>query len=166
MRGCREARNQISLFLDGETAGDLAEEAQGHLRVCSACRAWRAEVEQTRSLLARVALAEPPQDLADRIRSRLGEDLGGRDWVGTGRFCRKLIPLAAAALLLFSVLAVLWSPSAQPPENLARGSVDQSGSEDERLSNGSAETELMHLLAMDFGIDGIAFRELDASMEN
>ena len=115
---CRQARLLLSQHLDGELDRPSAEVMQRHVRACPDCRAYQGQLSQMRELVQASAVASPPADLPDRIRARLGERVRGREWVETEAWCRRLVPVAAAALVVFALLAFFWPA---PESHVGRG---------------------------------------------
>ena len=105
---CGRVRRLLSQHVDGELDQDSAERVQRHVSTCPDCRAYRGELSEMRELLKASAALSPPADLPDRVRARLGERVRAREWVETDAWCRRLVPIAAAALVVFAVLAFFW----------------------------------------------------------
>jgi predicted anti-sigma-YlaC factor YlaD len=71
---CHEAKNYISLYIDGEISDNKAEELLQHTRECIACRQLLLDMEHL-SLLLRTAgqpIMAAPEGLKDSIMEELG----------------------------------------------------------------------------------------------
>ena len=91
---CKDAREFVSAFIDGELAGDLAKGAAAHIETCPSCGRLAGDY---RAIGRQVAsgYAQPPSDLADKIRTRIAAE---RDAEWPPRL-RSLLLWAAALLL-------------------------------------------------------------------
>mgnify|MGYP000747325499 CR=1 FL=1 len=97
---CERARRLIHLRLDGELAADDAARLDAHLARCARCRRALDELLRIDAALREgLAAAEPPPQLAARVRARLAEARPARPaWTAW-------LP-AAAALLLAAGLVI------------------------------------------------------------
>jgi anti-sigma factor RsiW len=91
---CKDAREFVSAFIDGELAGDLAKGAAAHIETCPSCGRLAADY---RAIGRQVAggYSPAPLDLADKIRARIAAE---RTLDRPSRM-RSLVLLAAALLL-------------------------------------------------------------------
>jgi anti-sigma factor RsiW len=100
-------RELLSAWVDGEVSSPWRESLERHLESCPSCTAYTMELKSLR--LAYAADAESIAQVAGRIRTRVydGVILGAssRTPVWTRRLSIPL-PVAAAAALVFSVLAM------------------------------------------------------------
>jgi hypothetical protein len=107
---CRETRDLLAAFLDGEIPADRRHTLQDHLDACGGCRGFmRMERAFSEEMRARLAWKEAPGGLMVRLRAGLDEidsrrtERGSRlvlpEWIRWGAW-------AAAAVLLLSVMLV------------------------------------------------------------
>jgi len=78
---CSAYREAISARIDGEDGGLEMAAVDAHLSACPACRAW-ADTATTVTRSARLGLAEPVPDLANRIMAAIAQPptvVGGRN---------------------------------------------------------------------------------------
>jgi len=96
---CEQARRLIHLRLDGELAGDDAARLDDHLTRCARCRRALDELMRIDAALREgLAAAEPPPQLAARVRARLSEAQSARPaWAAW-------LPAAAALLLALGLV--------------------------------------------------------------
>ena len=105
-RGCQQAREAVSLRLDGELSELGTTRLASHLRQCEACSAYAAEVEAIANGLRTAPFEHPtPQVLVRGAAPR-----------------RRMAPLVAGAAAVVAGLAasvggLLHTPSPTPPES-------------------------------------------------
>lgn len=115
---CRDVRDALSRFLDGESPAGEAARVRAHAASCAACRAELDALERTHAATRR-AFAKHPFDaaLARRIAAaaanasaRPGEGAGARGRVIPGPWAaaRRAAPRAAAAAALLAVGLGAW----------------------------------------------------------
>ena len=68
---CTVGRDLLSAWLDGEVTPAEAERLSAHLRECSACREWCADVVTLTEAARKLPAEEQAPDLVDRIVERL-----------------------------------------------------------------------------------------------
>jgi anti-sigma factor RsiW len=105
-RGCQQAREAVSLRLDGELSELGSTRLARHLRRCDACSAYATELEA----------------IADGLRSAPFEHPGPQVLVRGATHRTRIAPLVAgaaavAAALAASVGGLLHAPSSAPPES-------------------------------------------------
>ena len=145
---CHQARLLISRQLDGEIEESSARAAEEHLQACDSCRAHREELVRCREMIGTLQQVEAPSDLPERILGSLDEKTIGGDWIETEQFCRHLVPFAAAALLVFTLLAGLW-----PRHLMKPGSANWNRRQEQtRQEVSTPENELALFLDMELGI--------------
>ena len=148
---CKEVRNQIGELLDGELDEASAKSVQEHLESCEDCRQYREQIVQPQAMLRSVSCVKPPEGLAEKIIGRLGEDVGGGNWIETDEWCRRLVGFAAAALLVFGLLAGFW-----PRRNVSVQQISQRKASPVKAVQAlgqNEENELMLSLAIEFGVE-------------
>ena len=101
---CRDARQFVSAFIDGELAGELQRNAGTHIATCPICGRLADDYRAVGRQLA-AGYEHPASDLADKIRGRIAAESPAR----TNRWHPRLHPLVrqAAVLLLVSGLSAL-----------------------------------------------------------
>ena len=116
---CKEFRQQLDAFVDGETAAASADEAREHSKTCASCSKVEARLRRLRSSLKRVVKQhQPPPELEGEVlralRSRgrhthspVGRagDESRRDGTPVWRV-KVSVPLPFFALLLLSLVAL------------------------------------------------------------
>ncbi|HEY4414017.1 MAG TPA: zf-HC2 domain-containing protein [Gaiellaceae bacterium] len=105
-RGCQQAREGVSLRLDGELSELGSTRLANHLRHCEACSAYAAELEA----------------IADGLRSAPFEHPGPQVLVRGATPRTRIAPLVAGAAAVIAALAasvggLLHAPSSTPPES-------------------------------------------------
>lgn len=105
-RGCQQAREAVSLRLDGELSELGSTRLAKHLRRCDACSAYAAELEA----------------IADGLRSAPFEHPGPQVLVRGAAHRARIAPLVAGAAAVVAALAasvggLLHAPSSTPPES-------------------------------------------------
>jgi len=132
---CKEFREVLDLYADGELSPDAASAARLHLAECAPCRAAERELLRLRGALKlAVSRHEPPPQLVSAVRDisrpwwrRLMCDAGARDEPRDARpFWRKRIALPAPVFALLLVALVGFGllsarlRTAQPPRPAVR----------------------------------------------
>ena len=126
---CKEFRERLNLYVDGELAAESANEAREHLKGCSSCAKAEAGLRHLRSSLKRVVNRhQPPPELErDVLRSLRSRRRGtfihagrARDEsrrAGTPVWRSKVsVPLPFFALLVLSLVALVgWLLFARGP---------------------------------------------------
>lgn len=102
---CRDIREKLSAYMDGELEGALMKAVADHVEACEACRDEVRRMEAAWDLLDGVTVPEPSRALKDRIL----QNAAGPSRTGAGAslwsaFRRWPMTLAAAAAVLFGVL--------------------------------------------------------------
>ena len=97
---CKDAREFVSAFIDGELTGDLAKAATAHIEACPKCANLAGDYRAIGRDVAS-GYAPAPADLAEKISKRIaaGRDAEGRRSTGS------LLPWAAALVLSCGVSA-------------------------------------------------------------
>ena len=126
---CKEFRERLDAFVDGETAAASAEEAREHSQTCASCSKTEARLRRLRSSLKRVVKQhQPPPELegdvlrALRSRGQHAHSPVGRASVERGRGgapvwrAKVSVPLPFVALLLLTLVALAgWLVFARDP---------------------------------------------------
>lgn len=113
---CKEFRERLDLYVDGELSAELAEAAREHLKGCPSCSKAEAGLRNLKGSLKRVVnRRQPPPTLeAETLRSirsrrsvRAGRalDEGRRDGASVLR-AKVIVPVPFLALLMLSVVAL------------------------------------------------------------
>ncbi|MCA1615279.1 MAG: hypothetical protein LC800_14485 [Acidobacteria bacterium] len=97
---CKRCRVEIEEA--GPGAG-LRAAAGAHLAGCAGCRAFRAESESLRALVAGLGRVDAPHDFEFRLRARLAAEGAGRARVGWRTYFPRAAWAAAAGCLLLAV---------------------------------------------------------------
>ncbi|HEX8187223.1 MAG TPA: zf-HC2 domain-containing protein [Pyrinomonadaceae bacterium] len=128
---CKEFRERLDRYVDGELSGGEAAEAREHLKGCASCRKAEAGLRHLRSALKRVVeRRRPPRELEGEVlralRSREREPAGrapaeSRRVVTPVWRAKVSVPVPFLALLVLSLVALAgWLVSSRAP---ARGEV-------------------------------------------
>ncbi len=120
---CSKVQRQLPGYLDGAATQSRAAQVREHLEVCAACRSELERYRRLSLMMSRTDRAQPPDDLAVRIRIAVAQARTARDWKGRirewtdriGLMLENILkPLAlpatgglAAALVVFAVTARL-----------------------------------------------------------
>jgi anti-sigma factor RsiW len=103
---CQELDERLDDFVDGALAAAAASEVEAHLSSCALCRERE---RQLRQVLAHAAAlprsVAPPRDLWPAIARQLGRERSW-SWRSVGW---SPVALAAAATVVISLVAALWS---------------------------------------------------------
>ena len=96
---CRQCRNRLNAFLDGEVSEEEAADIEEHLSGCRACRTEYKALQRTAEAVRALPRQKAPDDLAENVRDNLGSS------TGAARVLRIGLPVAAsiAAALLVAV---------------------------------------------------------------
>lgn len=131
---CRRVSSLLSAYLDAELTGAEMLEVRAHLEACRACRAEHESLQQTKHLLASLALRAPRPEFESLLRTDLERSLAfpfalrwlPASWLlawrdgAVGLSLPRPRPLMAAAALslttLFLASATVHSPSAKPDQ--------------------------------------------------
>lgn len=70
---CVKCFQRISEYLDGELEEKICHEIDEHLHQCPECREYVDSLRKTIQLCKGTAMEEMPQDIHDRIRSKIRE---------------------------------------------------------------------------------------------
>ncbi|MBC7325349.1 MAG: zf-HC2 domain-containing protein, partial [Moorella sp. (in: Bacteria)] len=98
---CREARQLIHPWLDGELAGDKSSALREHLAECGPCASELEELKELIAALGRMrSPVAPPEGFSAMVMDRLRRELG-EGMVGPSRdeAAEKVVPLGAAGAL-------------------------------------------------------------------
>jgi anti-sigma factor RsiW len=68
---CSDFLTSFTDYLDGRVSAPVAEEIEGHLRVCDSCIRYRRVVEEGATLLSSLPAPELHEDFEPRLRHRL-----------------------------------------------------------------------------------------------
>ena len=123
---CKEFRERLDLYVDGELAGADADEARVHLKGCASCAKAEAGLSHLRSSLKRVVNRHRPppeleaevlRQLRSRRRAPAGKAIDESRRVGTPVWrANVVVPLPLFALLVLSVVALAgWLVFARGP---------------------------------------------------
>lgn len=119
---CKEIREMISAYVDGEASPEEVREVREHLRACAECRSVE---QQMRALGVGVARAEAhvPDEFRDRLFARMEKEdlLPKRRSIFAFSVRWAAVPLAAAAALALYAMSsreILreFSPTVRPPQ--------------------------------------------------
>lgn len=131
---CRDVREELSSWLDGEAPPAQARLIESHLAGCASCRSERDALRRTRDLLAANGRLEAPPSWVEEAR-RAAARAGTRPSRRLTPFGRPLAlsTMAAAALLAAIVLSLrLFEPA---------GVAERAGENPEALLGGSREAK-------------------------
>jgi anti-sigma factor RsiW len=112
---CKEFRDALDLYVDGELSPDGASAARLHLSECAACRAAERELMRLRGALKlAVSKHEPPPELVSAVRAiprhrwrKLARDTAARGGApGARPFWRRRVALPAPVFALLLVALV------------------------------------------------------------
>jgi anti-sigma factor (TIGR02949 family) len=73
---CREAIEIMAEFLDRTLSPHSIAELEAHLRDCAPCRAYLATYRRTRGLVGQAGQVEMPEEMRERLRRFLLDQLG------------------------------------------------------------------------------------------
>ena len=68
---CKDAIAKLAEYLDAELTPGVLAEFEAHLPVCAPCRAYLATYRRTKDLAAKVNRVEMPEELKQRLRALL-----------------------------------------------------------------------------------------------
>lgn len=149
---CQLIEQLLSARLDEQLDLQSVRSVDEHLASCARCQAaWR-ELQQTRELLQTVARVPVPSHLSEKVQARLGERPEGGQWIEVESCCRKLTPYVAAAMVLLTLLALLWPV---PKPGSARGGSKvaiSSGKPAEAPAGLSAPSEYSFVFSLTVGL--------------
>jgi anti-sigma factor RsiW len=113
---CKEFREQLGLYIDGELSAESADEAREHLKGCASCAKAEVGLRHLRSSLKRVVNRhQPPPELEVKVLRSLGSHRripAGRAAdesrrVGTPVWrAQVLVPVPFLALLVLTLVAL------------------------------------------------------------
>ena len=104
MTDCKQMREVLDLYVDGELSPEATADARLHLTECTACRQAERELLLLREgVKAAVAKYEPPDQLARWVHTRFG----------VSRRRRLVAALVGAAVLVLALAGTMASPSAR-----------------------------------------------------
>ena len=123
---CRDFRERLDRYVDGELSGADVEEARAHLKGCASCAKAEAGLRHLRSSLKRVVNRhQPPRELESEVlsavrshkRTPVGRALDERRGDGTPVWRAKVaVPVPFFALLVLSLFALAgWLIFARAP---------------------------------------------------
>ncbi len=121
---CKEFRERLDLYVDGELSAEAADEARAHLKGCAACAKAEAGLRHLRSSLKRVVNRHRPPDALELhvLRSLRASGQVRRPVVESRRDgtpvwrASVVVPLPFLALLILSVAALAgWLVFARGP---------------------------------------------------
>jgi anti-sigma factor RsiW len=120
---CKDIRERISAYVDGEASPEEAREVRGHLGACARCRSAE---QRMRALGVGVARMEGdiPPEFRDRLFARMEKEdlLPQRRSIFVFSVRWAAVPLAAAAVLALYVMSShvipreFSSPAVRPPQ--------------------------------------------------
>src|SRR4030043_771738 len=118
---CEDIRKHLESFLDDEVEEAERTAIQGHLAKCPECaRAFR-QSKRLAGVLQSWKVAEPPEDLYDRLKSGLeSRESWWRKALTPGFAFKAALRFAEAAAVVFITLAVshyFQKPEAVPPDD-------------------------------------------------
>jgi anti-sigma factor RsiW len=121
---CKDFRERLDLYVDGELSAEAADEMRGHLKGCAECAKAEAGLRHLRSSLKRVVNRHRPPDALEQHvlrslrasgRARRAVDESRRGGTPVWR-ARVVVPLPFLALLVLSVVALAgWLIFARGP---------------------------------------------------
>jgi anti-sigma factor RsiW len=131
---CTDIRATLSELADGSLSGEARARAEEHLATCDACRAALADIRRIRQAARSLPKMAPPEDLWDRVRSRIEAETASpkvvsiepyRRWLPSSH--RTWSALAAAAVLFVAVgsgiVFMLQRSQPAPPSQVATAPV-------------------------------------------
>ena len=121
MMDCKQLRENVDSYLDGELPAAAAEAAAAHLADCPACARMAFQLSSLRRQVRRAVIAhQPPPDLDARVRQALGTPLIG-SWLGWVNLHRGW---ATAAMLVVALTAWTLNANAMRVEGAVAGMLD------------------------------------------
>ncbi len=162
---CERARMLIHLRLDGELAADDASRLERHLTGCARCRQARDELLRIDAALREgLAAAEPPLQLAARVRRRLGETRPARKaW--TAWLPAAAVLLLAAGLVAFGLPRIgrgtstgpaIGPPIAAPAVVISGGDAIHVFQPDQKTAQPGRTGEVLQEQSVAWGLGGAA----------
>ncbi len=110
---CKEAKNLISPYMDGELSKIITEELLNHLEECQSCRQTYQEMVQISELFrsAGKIITPAPEGFKDSIMQRIAEKQGAGRSVVLARFSRgwKKVAASAAAVVLLAFASYTYA---------------------------------------------------------
>jgi len=97
MMNCEWVRNNLSAYMDGELNGDSKEMVEGHLSVCSECRAELGLLSKAWTALNLWEDEQPPAYLKQAILGSVKSDKHTR-------LLRALLPVAAVLIIALGIM--------------------------------------------------------------
>jgi len=73
---CKQNFEKISEYLDGELGRDVCLQIEQHLKECPDCQSCVEALKKTIDLCKKSAQEEIPQDMRERLRSKLRDCFG------------------------------------------------------------------------------------------
>ncbi len=120
---CKEAKNLISPYMDGELSKSIAEELLNHLGECQGCQQTYQEMAQISELFrsAGKIITPAPEGFKDSVMQRIAEKQGAGQSVVLTRLKRSWKQMAASAaavvLLVFASYTYALPPLIQLADN-------------------------------------------------
>jgi hypothetical protein len=112
MMNCKQFRESIDCYLDGELSVEASAAADAHRKECQPCDRAMARLQEIKAAVRRtVSVATPPSDLDARIRAAVGSPwtrpLDAMRWFAPRR---RAFALAAAAVIILAVTVSTRAP--------------------------------------------------------
>lgn len=126
MKGpCREFRQDLVAYLDGELGGEAAQALARHLEACADCRREALALERTARALQALQVPALPPGLEERVLARVRRE-GGPVWpVLRVRWAGRLVAAAAAVLLAGLAVLLVARPAHRGPAPRAGAAAGQ-----------------------------------------
>ena len=104
---CSQVKKKLTAYLDGEVSENEQEIISEHMKSCAACRQELEALRTVSRSLDEVADVEVTPYFRAHLKTRLRDEKanGGKPFSFLEWIRRATIPVAAAALLLFSIVA-------------------------------------------------------------
>jgi len=103
---CSDYQRWISISLDGALNESQGSALKEHLEGCAECQAEREEQHDLRALLRSVPEPGPAGSVLSGLADRLDSQQARQVWLeDVERFAKRLVPIAAALLLVLSGIA-------------------------------------------------------------
>ncbi len=112
---CRDLKELLSAYVDGELAQTQRDFVEEHLATCTECQAVVERYRQTGRQLASLRTPTPPADLRDRVMSRIRTLPGG-----SRRWLRPALAGASVGILALVLTVVFMAPGRSPQDALAQ----------------------------------------------
>jgi hypothetical protein len=76
---CKKIRKTLTAYISNELSGDERRKVEVHLQTCPSCRSELISLRTTREMLGAWDEVDPPEELFDRFKARLAEEIRRRE---------------------------------------------------------------------------------------